>query len=381
MTRKRIGEVLELRREQVVVDPLATYREIGVRSFGRGIFHKEPLQGHELGTKRVFWVRPDDLIFNNVFAWEGAVALATDSEAGMIGSHRFLTYVPKDDSVDPAYLRYFFATEKGVQLLGQASPGSAGRNRTLAIDRFEALEIPLPDIADQRRIAARLDSLLAVVEQLRVEDKEAVDVGGALLDSGRSALIADASGDAPVTRLGEVAEIVMGQSPPGYAYNEVGDGMPLLNGPTEFGRSNPVPRQWTSVVTKVCEPGDLLMSVRASIGRTNWADTAYCLGRGVAALRPKSSNLDLRYLRQLLLAKITDLTALSAGSTFLNLPGHKLRTLELPLLSLTRQAELSDRLDALEDRHARVLDLMRKRRVTVAGLRESILNNAFAGAL
>src|SRR5205823_11936776 len=62
-----------------------SYVEIGVRSFGRGIFHKAPVTGASLGNKRVLEIRPGDLVFNNVFAWEGAVALAGPAEAGTIG--------------------------------------------------------------------------------------------------------------------------------------------------------------------------------------------------------------------------------------------------------------------------------------------------------
>ena len=157
MKRVKVGDILELHRRQIEVDPVATYEEIGVRSFGRGIFHKDPVHGIDLGKKRVFEIHPGDLVFNNVFAWEGAVALAGDAESNRIGSHRFMTYRPRDAEVSTSYLRYYFTSEKGVELLGMASPGSAGRNRTLAIDRFEAIEIPLPSIREQLQAAAHLD--------------------------------------------------------------------------------------------------------------------------------------------------------------------------------------------------------------------------------
>lgn len=158
MTRhRRIGDLIELQRRWIEVDPLETYQEIGVRSFGRGIFHKEPVTGDILGKKRVLWIEPGDLVFNNVFAWEGAIGLASEAERGTSGSHRFMTYVPKSDGVDVHYLYYFFRCEEGVRLLERASPGSAGRNRTLAIDRFEALEIPLPPIDEQQRIVEDIE--------------------------------------------------------------------------------------------------------------------------------------------------------------------------------------------------------------------------------
>src|SRR5260370_3684421 len=122
----KVGEVLELKRRAVAVGPLSQHREIGVRSFGRGIFHKEPTDGASLGSKRVFEICPGDLVLSNVFAWEGAIAVATARETGMIGSHRFMTYVPRGDQIDTHWAAWFFRTEFGLELIQRSSPGSAG---------------------------------------------------------------------------------------------------------------------------------------------------------------------------------------------------------------------------------------------------------------
>jgi len=158
-----VGEILSLKRRPVIVELDRKYGEIGVRAFGRGIFHKEPVSGAALGSKRVFWITPGDLVISNVFAWEGAVAVASDAESGMIGSHRFMTFVPVDRRINTSWAAWFFQSECGLELIRRASPGSAGRNRTLAVKRFEALEIPLPPIKEQRRVAQKLDRIQACV--------------------------------------------------------------------------------------------------------------------------------------------------------------------------------------------------------------------------
>jgi len=154
-----VGEVLSLKRRPVDVELEREYAEIGIRAFGRGIFHKEPISGTALGSKRVFWIEPGDLVISNVFAWEGAVAVASNAESGMIGSHRFMTFVPVDEKIDISWAAWFFGSEPGLELIRRASPGSAGRNRTLAIKRFEALEISLPPIERQLAAVAYLDSV------------------------------------------------------------------------------------------------------------------------------------------------------------------------------------------------------------------------------
>ena len=154
-----LRDILTLERRAVVVEPGQTYREIGVRSFGRGLFEKEPTSAADLGSKRVFYIHPGDLVVSNIFAWEGAVAVADVRHEGTIGSHRFMTWVPKRSGVDVDYLRHYFASDPGLERLRIASPGSAGRNRTLSIKNFENIVIPLPALEEQRRITTHLDAL------------------------------------------------------------------------------------------------------------------------------------------------------------------------------------------------------------------------------
>jgi len=162
----RVGDVLRLARRPVAVEIDREYDEIGVRSFGRGIFHKDPVEGGALNQKRVFRIEPGDLVISNVFAWEGAIAVASQAESGRIGSHRFMTFVPIAERIDTAWATWFFRSDPGMKLIRRASPGSAGRNRTLAIKRFEALEIPLPPIEEQRRVARRLDSISSLRQEV-----------------------------------------------------------------------------------------------------------------------------------------------------------------------------------------------------------------------
>ena len=172
--RRSKGEVVALskvlKRVRIPVDPEsdAKYREIGIRSHGKGIFHKPEVTGASLGNKRVFEVRPDCFVFNVVFAWEQAVARTTTKEVGMIASHRFPMYEPIDDLVDIDYLLNFFKTKRGKHLLGLASPGGAGRNRTLSQDAFLKLKIPLPPKREQARKAKAIlcaDTEIALLEQ------------------------------------------------------------------------------------------------------------------------------------------------------------------------------------------------------------------------
>jgi type I restriction enzyme S subunit len=162
-----LAEVLQLQRRWIKLQPTDLYREIGIRSYGNGIFHKAPIAGSTLGNKRVLRIEPGDLVFNNVFAWEGAVAVAGPQETGMVGSHRFVTYTVNSTRGTAEFLKLFFTTENGRAILLKASPGSAGRNKTLGLDRFISNSIPLPPSEEQRRIVGKIDRLVGRIDETR----------------------------------------------------------------------------------------------------------------------------------------------------------------------------------------------------------------------
>jgi type I restriction enzyme S subunit len=92
----------------------------------------------------------------------------------------------------------------------------------------------------------------------------------------------------PLVKLGDVCEIIMGQSPPGDTYNKEGRGLPFYQGKIDFGKVHlQSPSAWCTEPLKIAEPGDILISVRAPVGPTNLTGEKCCIGRGLAAIRPK----------------------------------------------------------------------------------------------
>lgn len=86
--------------------------------------------------------------------------------------------------------------------------------------------------------------------------------------------------------LGSVAVVVAGQSPEGRFYNTAGNGLPFYQGKKDFGdKFISPPSVWTSQTTKIANPNDILMSVRAPVGPVNIATQRCCIGRGLAAIR------------------------------------------------------------------------------------------------
>jgi len=138
-----------LRRPVTEIDPDRSYPELGVRSFGRGTFHKPALQGSDITWQKLFRIERGDLVFSNIKAWEGAFAVASEVDHGRYGSHRYLTCVPLTGIMTARFLWYYLQSSEGIEKVQVASPGSADRNRTLGQARLAAVVVPVPAIEAQ----------------------------------------------------------------------------------------------------------------------------------------------------------------------------------------------------------------------------------------
>lgn len=150
---KPLQEAASLVRRSIKTKPDEKYEEMGIRSFGKGTFKKPVLTGKQIGNKRIYRIHQGDLVFNNVFAWEKAIAVANAEDHGRVGSHRFITYLPHEGVATSEFLCHHFLSERGIEDIRAASPGSAGRNRTLGLKKLEKILVPLPEYGEQKRFS------------------------------------------------------------------------------------------------------------------------------------------------------------------------------------------------------------------------------------
>jgi type I restriction enzyme S subunit len=136
--------------------------------------------------------------------------------------------------------------------------------------------------------------------------------------------------DWPVHSLGEVCEIIAGQSPPGSSYNAEGLGVPFYQGKKEFGpKEIGPPASWTTAPTKIAEAGDILISVRAPVGPVNFLSARACIGRGLAAIRA-SERVDRDFLFYNLLMREPEIAG-KEGAVFASINRSEIAALEFPL--------------------------------------------------
>jgi len=162
---------------------------------GKGIFHKQPRSGLEVGDKDLYLIKNGDFIIQVTFAWEGAVGLASQAEDGMYGSVRFPTFRVDESKCYPSYLLNYFRTKEGRDQLVKICPGSAGRNRVLSLKRIPEVLVPLPPLAEQQRIVARVQQLAEKITQAQELRRSAVVEAQALLDAEFETLVSQHSND------------------------------------------------------------------------------------------------------------------------------------------------------------------------------------------
>ena len=285
--------------------------------------------------------------------------VADDLPSVLCGYHLGLAR-PASAAVSGAFLARALASRASGREFSRMANGVTRFGLTL--DATRSLPILLPPLPEQRTIAAVLDSIDDSIERTDAVITATEQLRDSLLYElltrgvpgwhsewkdvpGLGSMPADWGG----VKMGDVAEVVMGQSPPGGKCNRDEDGVPLLNGPTEFGPYYPTPVQWTTDPKKGAGVGDILFCVRgATAGRMNWSDRDYAIGRGIASLKHKGGTAYQRFLRAVIDFRLAELLTVVTGSTFPNLSYDQITQLRVPRVPRSEQQAIADTLDGID---------------------------------
>ena len=145
--------------------PTENYLALGIRSHGKGIFHKPDSDPKAIAMDKLYEVKENDFIVNITFAWEHAVAIISKEDEGGLVSHRFPTYVIDQKTVSVEFFRHIILQPFFKQMLDNISPGGAGRNRVLSKKDLLKLEISVPSLEEQTVIAEVLNTAQQELKQ------------------------------------------------------------------------------------------------------------------------------------------------------------------------------------------------------------------------
>ncbi len=262
---KRTGfdEILTRVDRKVVIDDAAEYSRVGVRWYGNGAFIRDRVFGTDIARKQQWIVCAGDVLYNKLFAWKGAFAVADEVVDGHIASDKFPTYALDTTRIEPRYLEHYFRTHQLAFQAGRLSKGAAAISKlTLNPPQFWNLKIPLPPLGEQQRLVAILgdaDAKLAEAKGLRSEARAEV-----------AALLTSAIGDqlAAFSATGTVANVVTEKPRNGWSArcDNTEDGVAVLSlGAVTGFTYRPSEYKRTSEVTDReahywLEPGDLLVT-------------------------------------------------------------------------------------------------------------------------
>ena len=215
--------------------------------------------------------------------------------------------------------------------------------KTIGLPYFKKLKIALPPFPEQKKIAQILstwDQAITATEHLLENSQQRKKGLMQQLLTGKKRL-PGVEGDFKEIALSAAAAITMGTSPKSAAYNSIGDGLPLLQGNADIEGRRSKPRVYTSEITKACQPGDILLSVRAPVGSVAISNHEACIGRGICAIKAKNRN-DQEFLYQWMLWYEPRWASLSQGSTFESVNSSDIKNLQIKLPEPGEQKAISN---------------------------------------
>ncbi|MBS5836937.1 MAG: restriction endonuclease subunit S [Neisseria sp.] len=183
------------------------------------------------------------------------------------------------------------------------------------------------------------------------------------------------------TTLGEISIVKMGQSPNGKSYNKEKEGYLLIGGASDLGDIYPSPKQYTNEATKLSKTNDIIICIRATIGRLNLSDKVYCLGRGVAGIEV-NANVEAKFIWYSLMNSKAYLLKNSTGTTFQQVSSPTLKKLPIvyPTSKETQQA-IVNKIESLFAEIDAGICSLKTAAQQIQQYRQSLLKNAFNGEL
>lgn len=321
--------------------------------------------------------RIDDITFNE---WTkrlrpryGDLLLAREAPVGPVvripveenvaPGQRTVLLRPDTTKVTTDYLYFLLIAPEQQERLKQPVGGSTVAHLNVAdVRSFRLPEVP--SLMEQRRIAGVLGALDDKIESNRRIAVKCDEVASELF--GQAASMNQ--------KLDEVSEVRMGVSPPGFSYNETGEGIAFFQGVRDFSYLHPVARVYTNAPKRLAKPGDILFSVRAPVGRLNIADSTCCIGRGLAAITSNRSAICLFALR----AAAAEWEKFSAEGTVFGAVNQKsLKSTLIPWPDPVAEEELEYQLSSL----VALASQSERESISLSKLRDALLPELMSGRM
>jgi type I restriction enzyme S subunit len=350
--------------------------------------------------------RPGDIVFTKkgTLGQTGIVPNDIGYDKFLISSNQMKLTVALDVA-DPLYVYYFVSSpESRDRIIRESTASGVPKTNLTYLRRFPIVIPPLPE---QKAIARILGALDDKIELNRRMNHTLEEMARALFKSwfvdfepitakaegrvpfGMNAETAalfptefEETGEGEIPKgwrmgtVGEAFDLIMGQSPPGETYNEIGEGISFYQGRTDFGNRYPTPRIYCTAPTRFANSGDTLVSVRAPVGDVNMANEKCSIGRGLASIRHKSGSRSFTYYSMLFMKEDFDVFE-GEGTLFGSISGDGFRNIKVIIPSQEVVAEFERQAHSLDQS----IENNESQIKTLATIRDALLPKLLSGEL
>ena len=388
----KLGEVLKPASREEKVDPAKEYRLLGVRLDGQGPFLRETVMGTQTAANKLYRVEKGDFIYSRLFACRGAFGVISDELAGCYVSGEFPTFVPVPGRIDVEFLKCWFRLPSVIARVDEDCTGSTPLTRNRFKENFfVALEIPLPPLAEQRRIVARIEELAAQIQEAQSLRQQAAEEAEALVDSRRNQLFDSLKLRHLPVRLDSVADCRLGKMLDPRFKTGVGSTPYLRNANVQwdhFDLSDVFEMDFTDAERKefALNAGDILVCEGGDIGKAAiWNNQLpiCCYQKALHRVRCNGDKVFPRFMLHHLFwaANAGHWQGMKTQTTIPHLTGIKLKAYSIFLASPTEQRRIVAELDALQAEVDRLKALQAETAAELDALLPSLLDRAFKGEL
>ena len=381
----KFGDFVEHIVREVELEADKEYPSVGVKWYGEGVHVHEVKNGGSFNASR-FEIKANDIIYNDMWARKGSVAIVPATFDGAVASSHFPTFLPDLSRVLPAYLQFYFKTPSFWDDCENASRGSTGRNQ-IKKSTFYAIEIPLPSLEKQQQIVTKIEAIATKIKKAEYLRSVAIDEMESLSLSTRNKIFED-NPNVPIKKISDISVVVRGSSPrpkgdiryyggniPRLLIADISrDGKyvtPKIDSLTEDGAqlSRPMPK------------GSLVIAISGSYGVPAFLAVDACIHDGFIGFRDIDSSIDPEYLYQVLLLSRPYFDSVVKDSGLKNLTTDHLKNLDVPVPPLDEQRRIVAYLDGLQAKVNALRELQSQSQEELDALLPSVLDRAFKGEL
>lgn len=383
----RLGEVLTPVCREEVVDPVREYRLLGVRLDGQGPFLRETVLGSQTAAHKLCRVVEGDFIYSRLFACRGAFGIIGPELDGCYVSGEFPAFVPVEGKIDVRFLRYWFRLADSLDRVNEDCTGSTPLTRNRFKEQFFlALEIPLPSLAEQRRIVTRIEKLADKIAEAISLRHQAVEEAESLVLSALLHLERGPKWERK--RISDSSQMSTGTTPPSERSDYYGGPLQWytpgdLNNQRQLGRSSRTLSEAAVREGKArlfCPGTVLLVAIGGSLGKVGLTHERCSANQQITGIKFNATILpEFGFLWMQRLSKALMDAAPHATLPIIN--QARIGQFEIVVPPLTEQRRIVAYFDGLQAKVDALKKLQTETAAELDALLPSVLDRAFVGAL